>query len=320
MFSTVSEISKEIERGKALLLAGAENQLRKLPKGNWIAGTIPYFMTEDGGTVSMDRIYCTELPAEAACEKITEYGESTIQNITADACEDGFSFIIIPATSPVHVRYASDAPDFKNIFVTPILGWISGVLLDDLGNISPKVFNGKTGRAMDDKAVVMHCSLAAGKIARIGIVNVFSQGGGASIKFSKEGFSAGTCLINGEEQNLAEYIRNSNIDTKLPLVANYSGANVNVSIQDVEEDVVNFYAPVFREVEYKFAEPVPSYVQHFQEALPKGVKAAFSCNCILNFLYSELEGKITQGMYGPITFGEVAYQLLNQTLVYLEIL
>ena len=45
----------------------------------------------------------------------------------------------------------------------------------------------------------------------------------------------------------------------------------------------------------------------------------FSCNCILNYLYSELEGKKTGGITGPITFGEIAYQLLNQTMVYLTI-
>jgi hypothetical protein len=45
----------------------------------------------------------------------------------------------------------------------------------------------------------------------------------------------------------------------------------------------------------------------------------FLCNCILNYLYSELEGKKTGEMSSPMTFGEVAYQLLNQTMVYLTI-
>jgi hypothetical protein len=40
---------------------------------------------------------------------------------------------------------------------------------------------------------------------------------------------------------------------------------------------------------------------------------------ILNYLYSNLEGMRTGDMVGPITFGEIAYQLLNQTLVYLTI-
>ena len=33
----------------------------------------------------------------------------------------------------------------------------------------------------------------------------------------------------------------------------------------------------------------------------------------------ELEGKKTDPFTGPVTYGEIAYQLLNQTLVYLEL-
>jgi hypothetical protein len=82
---------------------------------------------------------------------------------------------------------------------------------------------------------------------------------------------------------------------------------------------VSLYAPVFTGVKYRIAAPVPDYIGSFAKALPKGVNPAFSCNCILNFLYSELEGKVTAGITGPVTFGEIAYQLLNQTLVYLTI-
>jgi hypothetical protein len=39
----------------------------------------------------------------------------------------------------------------------------------------------------------------------------------------------------------------------------------------------------------------------------------------LNYAYADLEGKKTGSFVGPITFGEVAYMLLNQTLVYLSI-
>ena len=85
------------------------------------------------------------------------------------------------------------------------------------------------------------------------------------------------------------------------------------------ENEVALYAPVFKGVEYKIAKPIKDYVSEFNAAMPKGTKPAFSCNCILNFLYSDLEGKKIENMYGPVTFGEIAYQLLNQTLVYLEI-
>ncbi|MBN1648211.1 MAG: hypothetical protein JW874_09275 [Spirochaetales bacterium] len=320
MLTGIEEVTGEIRKGKALLLAGDETQLARLPQGNWIGGTIPYFMGIKGGVISRDRIFSTELPEEAAIKQISEYSAATIRNITADAAANGFSFIIIPATSDVHIKYAQDAPNFPDIFVTPVLGWISGVHLDDLGKVSPKVFNGKTGKVMEDRAIVMHCSLPKEKMARIGIVNVFEQGKGDVIKFPKEGFSVKTCLVGGKEEHFAAYIRQKKIDTKLPLVADYAGANVNVSIQEVLDDSVNLYAPVFSDIEYMFASPVANYVSHFQSALPADAHAVFSCNCILNFLYSELEGKVTSGMYGPVTFGEVAYQLLNQTLVYLEII
>ena len=94
---------------------------------------------------------------------------------------------------------------------------------------------------------------------------------------------------------------------------------INVSVQEVKDNEVAFYAPVFKDVEYRFAEPLSDYVSDFRKALPVSVEPVFACNCILNFLYSELEGKKTEKMEGPITFGEIAYQLLNQTLVYLEI-
>jgi hypothetical protein len=116
-------------------------------------------------------------------------------------------------------------------------------------------------------------------------------------------------------------LKEKHIDTRLPLVANDSGAMVNVSLQKVPEagGAVDLYAPVFRNVDYRIAAPVQDYIKAFNQRLPKDTKAVFSCNCILNYLYCELDGKKTEGMFGLVTFGEMAYQLPNQTLVYLEI-
>ena len=106
-------------------------------------------------------------------------------------------------------------------------------------------------------------------------------------------------------------------------MADYSGAMINTSFQEVDKDGrrVSFYAPIFRGVEYKVAAPVADYVTAFGRRLPRSAadSIAFSCNCILNYLYSDLEGKRTGNVTGPITFGEIAYQLLNQTLAYVTI-
>jgi hypothetical protein len=93
-------------------------------------------------------------------------------------------------------------------------------------------------------------------------------------------------------------------------------------VQGVDETkgAVTFYAPVFPGTEYKIAEPVADYISAFESAAcSDGAPPAFSCNCILNYLYANLEGKSTGTITGPITFGEVAHQLLNQTLVRLSI-
>jgi hypothetical protein len=80
---------------------------------------------------------------------------------------------------------------------------------------------------------------------------------------------------------------------------------------------VSLYAPVFPGVDYRLARPVPDYAAAFRARLAgyDASGAAFSCNCILNFLFGELEGKAIGGIEGPVTFGEIAYQLLNQTMV-----
>jgi hypothetical protein len=74
-------------------------------------------------------------------------------------------------------------------------------------------------------------------------------------------------------------------------------------------------------VDYHVAKPVDDYAAAFRAALAGREldRAVMSCNCILNFLFGELEGKAIGGVQGPVTFGEIAYQLLNQTLVVLRV-
>ncbi|MBM4779270.1 MAG: hypothetical protein GQE15_16305, partial [Archangiaceae bacterium] len=55
-----------------------------------------------------------------------------------------------------------------------------------------------------------------------------------------------------------------------------------------------------------------------KELAARAVRPVFACNCILNYLYGALEGRTAGTMVGPVTFGEVAYMLLNQTMVYVD--
>ncbi len=315
-------VNEMIASGQPLLLAAEEEVLAQLPAGNWIAGTIPYFMTKEGGKITKDKIFVSQLPEYATKYKIQEYTADTIKNVYSDAPENGFSVIIIPASSPIHLRFALEAPDYLNFAITPLIGWISGIHLDNLGSQKPLVVNGLTTTSSDSSAVVMHVELPVGKYAEIKILNIFAEGSGDTISFLGDGFQVTDAIINGETRNFAAYIKEKELDTRLPLVANYSGAKINISFQSVNDDgTVDFYAPVFKNMEYKHAQSIENYVLSFISQMPTEDldNIAFSCNCILNFLYSELEGKKTGGVVGPITFGEVAYQLLNQTLAYLTI-
>jgi hypothetical protein len=165
--------------------------------------------------------------------------------------------------------------------------------------------------------------LPKSKLVEINIVNIFEQGDGDTITFPNDGFNATDVLINGQTKNFADYLLENSMDTRLPLVADLYGAMINTSFHSLNfaKRQVNFYAPVFAGFRYKLAKPVGDYVSHFLDEVPEGVgdNLIFACNCILNYLYAGLEGRKTAHFTGPITFGEIAYQLLNQTMAYLTI-
>jgi hypothetical protein len=319
---TPEEAAVILASGAVAVVAGTDALLAQLPTGNWIGGTMRYFMTPDGGLESGDRLLVMELPVPPDAATIRSYGPADLEHIPADAPDWGFSVVIIPSGSEAHVTYAERAPYFHGQFETPIVGWISGVSLADLGTVAPLVFDGRTGRPEDDRAVVLHVRLPRTKAARVGIVNLFRGGSGDVLTFAEEGLEARDCLVNGRPANLARYLAGIGADTRLPLVADYAGAAINTSFQAVDPDagLVKFYAPVFHGIEYRLAAPVPDYAEAFAAAAAEvPPDAAFACNCILNYLYGELEGRPVGPVAGPMTFGEIAYQLLNQTLVRLSI-
>ena len=318
-----ADVSGMIKEGRVLLLAGDENLLSKLPAGNWIAGTSVNFIAENGGAMDHDQIFVTDIAAHAASAVIRKYDVKTLAGIGAEYPANGFTVVIIPGMSEIHTAFAKDVQNYPGVFNSPLVGWISGVALSEIGTRAPKCFAGN-GVPLANEAVAMHVTLPPGGTAHMDIVNLFKQGDGEPIVFDADGFAcAGDCLIDGKAANLASYIADRKIDTKLPLVANYNGAMINVSIQscDTDKGAVSFYAPVFKGIEYKFAAPLGDYATVFAQNVGKVTdgNVAFSCNCILNYAYADLEGKKTGSFVGPITFGEIAYMLLNQTLVYLSI-
>jgi hypothetical protein len=313
---TLEQTIKEIESGKLLHIAGAEKLLRLLPKGNWIGGSTEHFLTEEGGTVTDKLLNVTTLPFEEY--RIASYDVDTIRNMTADVYDNGLTIIVLPFNSDVHTKYALDSDEFEGFFTSAICGWIAGYNIVSDRQVAVTA-NGKTGEVSESDAVALHIGLPDGKTAKIDMINIFEPDTEKpAILFKGDSLDVNRCIVGGEEVNFAEYLREANVNTNLPLVGDYSGANVNISFKDVTTKTVHLYAPVKAGVEYRFAKEVEDYEKAFRAKLASidHKDYVFACNCILNFLNGRMRGKDIGGLYGPITFGEVAWKVVNQTLVY----
>ncbi len=313
---SIEHAAELIRSGTRLLIAGDEALLRKLPTGEWIGGTTPYFMAGEGGVATQQRVMVTSLPDEVVSARIVAYAPEQLALIPDDYPANGVSFIILPAGSAAHQVFGHDVLNWRGVFQRPLVGWISGY---DLATQSKAfVVDGRAGSVLENAGLVMHCELKREVVAQVDILNLFQPGEGDTLTFTEEGFSPKTVLVNGTRRSFADYLLEVKADVRVPLVADFAGAMVNVSIQaiDATRGTVTLYAPVIEGVEYRLAEPLTDYEGQFRaEMARRSGTSIFACNCVLNFLYAHLEGLALPRSAGPITFGEVAWMLLNQTMV-----
>lgn len=304
-----------VASGMPVFIAGPEFLLRQLPRGNWIGGTTAYFIAEEGGVSASDRLFCTSFD-EAVAVRTAILPEDQLADLIEQRFDHGFTCIVAPAFSNTLQRYAIDGPGLSGLYDQPVFGWVAGVHLSDVGKDRPKIFDGASGMISEDGLAALWLGLPETIEIDLDIVNLFSAGDGDDISFFDAGFEVSDCVVGGRPTNLALHIVSQGLDTKLPLVANYAGTMVNVSFQEVdaENGLVRFYAPVVPGATYRLAKPTTDYAKAYADAAGSGAGDMLSCNCILNYLYAGLEGRATGGFMGPVTFGEFAYILLNQTL------
>ncbi|MDR3305744.1 MAG: hypothetical protein LBS85_06980 [Clostridiales Family XIII bacterium] len=320
MLVTPEKAKALVESGKLLHISGAESLLKELPRGNWIGGSTEYFLGEGGGSVTDALISVVELPFDRF--KIVSYDADSIAGIVGDTYDNGFTLAIVPFDSPVHRKYALESAQWEGLYLSAILGWVAGYHLSSTRQTAVTV-NGYTGAVSETGAAALHVELPQGKTAQIDIINIFEPDRERpSVFFAEDTLEVKDCAIGGKVVNFARHLRENQVNTKLPLVGDYSGAYVNVSFKEIVGDTVYLYAPVAAGIEYHLARGVDDYESAFREKLDlieDSSDYVFACNCILNFLYGGLEGKDLGSLYGPVTFGEIAWQVINQTLVYLRV-
>src|SRR5207245_1806817 len=103
------------------------------------------FMTADGGLQSAERLFVNEMPGtiETTIEK---YYPENLATLCCDHPGDGFTVVLLPAFSAIHEIFAKTVSDFPGLHARPLIGWVSGVALGDVGRVAPKIFDGRSGR------------------------------------------------------------------------------------------------------------------------------------------------------------------------------
>jgi len=320
MLLSFDETVKKINEGGLLHISGTQALLEKLPKGNWLGGTGEHFMGADGGVVTKTHLFVTPMPYDTY--KIQTYTADTIKNVVKDGYDNGFTIVILPFGSPINSAYALNANDYEEMYMRPIAGWVAGRNLENPEQI-PKVGNGQLGEVYDDKGVAVHIQLPEGKVASVNIVNIFSPSDDVPVlEFDEENSLVRNCIVNGEKKPFVDFLKEYNVSNLAPMIGDYSGAAVNISLQAVNEDgSVQMAAPPAKGIKYRWATPVADYAAAFQSHAKEleGKNIAFACNCLYNFMYGQLEGKKIPVFAGPATWGEIAYKLVNQTFVYVVI-
>lgn len=324
-----------IREGRVLLLAGTEADLATLPPGSWIGGTTGYFITPHGCVLAGGQVFYTDFTAVAAAASWHSFGVETIHQLAQYYPENGFAILIMPGFSKLLGQTAGRIMEFDGLYNLPLMGWVSGVPLeglpDNLPLERPKTFTGGP-QADDEHAAVLYVSLPPQYFAQLHIANLFSPGEGPDIRFLQTGqVIEGDCFIGGERGNLARFIAETGVDRRLPLVADHEGALLNVAIlhATAEDGRVVFLAPVSPALTYRFAEEVQDYEAEFTRAAEEIAleQAAHACICVLHYHHTGLAKPVQPqdesgrgpDITGPVTFGQIAYTVLNQTLTCLTI-
>ena len=306
-----------IKGNKLLHISGTQDQLSKLPSGNWIGGSSAFFSTEFAAGNSSDKLCVFELDFEKF--RFQSYDKKSIASITEDAFENGFTIVIMPAETEILQEFAQNSSNYKDIFLKNVVGWIAGT--NNSGK--PIVINGQNAEPLTDNAVAMHVELPDDKRALVSVVNIFTADEQSPvIEFDKEGFFSKDFIVDGKKECIVDYAAAHNIDLQLPFVGEYSGSEINTSIVAFGEDkMLTFGAPLFQGIQYRFAKPLDNYAEAFISKITDipNKECVFSCNCISNMYHGDLQKYDLGGFYGPYVYGEIAYQLVNQTLVYLQI-
>jgi hypothetical protein len=317
---TPQEVTAMILAGNNLLLAGDINLLSQLPAGNWIGGSTPYSILAEVRSESYDKIFVNRLPEYVTAVEIKEYNTATIRNIYNDGPHNGFTVLIMPYQSKIAEEYSFNVTGYENFAMRPVCGWIAAIPIGVAFTEKACTVSGKGPCISPVNAVAMHISLPETKYAEIHTFNPYVQGDGDRIQFDRDSITVTDAIINGSKRSFPEYLRETGYNTSepsidVPLVGDYTGAMINNVIENTDERQVLMAVPVFKHIDYKFARIGDNIVA---PALLDD-RIVFSVTCFGNYARPHICSQYLRQMKGPAAFGEIAYQHICQTTVYVTV-
>ncbi len=320
---TVEEVNSLIKAGRKLIVTADEVLLDKLDEGDWIAGTIPYFMTDEGGILTNEKLFVNDLTEVGKNFKFEQYNAKNIHNITTNSFGNGFTIVILPLGSEIHACFSLNSLNYTDILINPVLGFVSGFNLNDTNNPSAYTYFGGNKEKSNAAGVVLHIELPENEVARVEIINPNSiDENSPEFIFPTTSFEQSDCKINGEDGNIADYLISiDHHSLSIPLISSTNGALINRDVQFIDKAnrKVSFYAPLYSDEKYRLAKKSDDFAALLVDKMKidKNI-SPYSCLCVSFYLLGNLENKIVN-INGAFTFGEIAYQLLNQTTVFLLI-
>ena len=322
---TKQEVIDFINNGRVMLLTGSKKALSDLPKGNWIGGTSYYFVDTVGKEGSDDKIFVDDFTLVAQNCKTAVYDETNIKDIAKNGFKNGFVVVVLPIDSKVYYTFANNALSYEKMFNNPVVGYISATKMEDYGKKSPMTATGIDGKLTNSLASVLYIELPDFLAARAEIENFDTiDTKSPKIVFPKDGFVQSDCIIDGKPSNIAEFFEYT-IKPRLggytQMITSQSGALINrdVKIVDTKKGEVTFFSPVSAGDEYYLVDNGADYLSMFNRSLGSKRCDVLTCfSCVSYFFGGKFEGKSVckNGIYA---FGEIGYQLLNKTIVTLEI-
>lgn len=319
-----AEVIDFINAGRVMLLSGSEKALKDLPQGKWIAGSTPYFV-DSVGVMDEDKIFVNDFTLIAKNAKVAAYDAKNIQDIAVNGYDNGITLVSIPIDTDVYFTFANNSMMYADIFKNPVVGFIAATKLDEYGKAKPYTASGIDGKLGSEKAVALYVELPDYLSARTEIVNFDTiDEGTPEIIFPKDGFVQSDCLIDGKPGNIADYFENV-VKPKLggytQMITSQNGALINrdTKIVDTKAGTVTFFSPIYAGDKYHLVKYGKDYAKMFNDSLGAKRSDVVACfSCVSYFFGGNFTGKqiVKNGNYA---FGEIAYQLLNKTIVTLEI-